>query len=110
MNDLESKLLKLVNELAIEETTKQAFVQRIQAQGVSSELIEELKAIIDTTIDEQQKKTDEQIRKLETELEETLTNYKNGIREIQEQAKQESKAAQQKKDNEELEKVRKQLQ
>ncbi len=110
MTNTQQRFLQLVEELSVDQAIRQELRERIETEGVSNGVIEEVKLILDKAIVEYEATAQEEIRKLQTQLEETVSKFENEFAEIEEQARQAVKDKRRKQDETKLEEVRKKIQ
>ncbi len=103
MDPLQERLLKLVEGLFVDNETKQRLAERIQNQGATKEIIDDVQRLIARSVEEYEDELSQQMILLEKEVVEAELHAKR-------QRQEEQKNIQQERDQKQLEEVRKKLQ
>lgn len=108
-NNLKTRLVNFIKALLIEDVVKQGLLDSIEKNGLTKELFEKVKFFVDQAIVDYKEEAEKQIVKIRDELTSTLDNIEKEISTIEKQARLEQKNASHKKDEQQLEEVRKTL-
>lgn len=107
--NIQDKLIELIQSLFISEEEKQKLVERVVKEGPSKAIADEVRAIVETSIQNFEDEADREIKKIQDNLNRTVKNFQEEMQEVERDVKAMEKAAIKKKDEEDLEKARKTL-
>lgn len=110
MENYKEKLIQLVQKLQTDNLEKGEMLKKIEAQGVTSEILEQTGELIKKTIEDYEGEALEEEKNILQEMEQIKADFHKELESILKEQKQAVKEASEKKDAEQIEAIRKQLQ
>ncbi len=108
-NALKQRITKLVQGLLLDDVTKQTLLEAISKNQIDAKLLEKIKFFIEQATVDYEAEAEKQIAKIRDDLNTTLANVEKEFSTIEQEAKQEQKEQSKRKDQEQIEDIRKSL-
>lgn len=108
MQDKE-KVKKLINDLLASDEKKKELLEKIEIDGATPEILEEIRGIVDTSVANFEQEATKKIGEIQQKLDETVEGFQNLFDEIDADVKKAQKEKAKAQDVAEIEKIRKQI-
>jgi Fe2+ transport system protein B len=109
MVDLQNRIIKLIKTLFIPEEEKASLTQRVVQNGVTPEIVVEVKKVIDQSVSDYEEEVEREVKKLQDNLNKTVQEFEREYSAIQADAKNMQKQELKKKEEQDLDQIRKKL-